>query len=203
MEKILERKDIIKQYIRDKDVLDLWCVDHSADTEKTKASWFHRFIKDNAKSVVWVDMEKDEIEKLKKLWYNMHYGNVEDFDLWQKFDVVVAGEIIEHLSNFGLFIESAKKHLKNDWKLIISTPSPYSFYQLYQVLFKNRTVIHKQHTCFLVPSTLESLVDRYGMKIERTYFVDPPLKKRFFLFKLLNQFRKFTSTWFLSVVVFK
>ena len=43
--------------------------------------------------------------------------------LGRKFDVIVTGEILEHLPNQGLFLENAERHLKKKGVQILTTPN--------------------------------------------------------------------------------
>ena len=70
-----------------------------------------------------MDYEADEIEKLKAAGYNVVSADATHFDLQQKFDAIVAGELIEHLSNPGLFLDCSSRHLQNNGLLILTTPN--------------------------------------------------------------------------------
>jgi len=48
---------------------------------------------------------------------------METYSFNREFDVIVAGDVIEHVENQGLFLSNIKKHLKKDGKLIITTPN--------------------------------------------------------------------------------
>tara|TARA_B110000967_G_C18838227_1_gene537946 strand:+ start:622 stop:1350 length:729 start_codon:yes stop_codon:yes gene_type:complete len=50
-------------------------------------------------------------------------GNAEDFDLSQKFDLIVSLQVIEHLYNPEKMLECVKKHLKDDGVFIFTTPN--------------------------------------------------------------------------------
>ena len=98
---ISDRYILIKSVCTGKDVLDVGCVDHVASEEMNRPLWLHKIIKSVAKSVTGVDFEREEVEKLRAKGYDVIYGDVETVDMGKTFDVVVAGELIEHLSNPG------------------------------------------------------------------------------------------------------
>jgi 2-polyprenyl-3-methyl-5-hydroxy-6-metoxy-1,4-benzoquinol methylase len=50
-----------------------------------------------SKKVVGVDIQKEDVERLRKLGYEVVWGDVTTINLGKKFDVIVAGELIEHL----------------------------------------------------------------------------------------------------------
>lgn len=50
-------------------------------------------------------------------------GNMETYKFDNKFDIVVAGDVIEHVSNQGLFLDNIFRHLNKNGLLIITTPN--------------------------------------------------------------------------------
>jgi len=54
----------------------------------------------------------------------IHIIDVENgFELGQKFDLILACEVIEHIIDTEYFLENLSKHLKENGRLIISTPN--------------------------------------------------------------------------------
>ena len=104
--------DIILPYIKDKDVLDLGCVNHDSKL-KDDPLWVHGFLNKNC-DVLGVDILWEGIKDLFKDGYNVVCGDAENINLEKKFDVIVAGELIEHLSNQGLFLNNCRRHLKEE-----------------------------------------------------------------------------------------
>src|SRR3989344_3969940 len=98
--------------VKGKDVLDVGCIEHDLDRKNKERIWVHDFLRENAKNVTGIDILEDDIKKLKWQGYDVHCMNAEKFNFNKKFDVIFAGELIEHLSNPGLFLEKCKKHLK-------------------------------------------------------------------------------------------
>ncbi|KXB06248.1 hypothetical protein AKJ53_00930 [candidate division MSBL1 archaeon SCGC-AAA382F02] len=67
--------------------------------------------------------------------------------------------MIEHLSNPGKFLESAKKHLKKDGKLVLTTPNLRSLYLMKEILLgKTRG----GHVVGFTEETLRNLLKRHG-----------------------------------------
>jgi len=56
-------------------------------------------------------------------------GNAENIDLGQKFDVVIASEVIEHVPHPGLLMETISRHLAKDGIAIISIPNGYCLWE--------------------------------------------------------------------------
>ena len=53
-------------------------------------------------------------------------ADAEEFDLGRSFEVVWAGEIIEHLSCAGGFLDAARRHLEPGGRLVITTPNAFA-----------------------------------------------------------------------------
>lgn len=188
---LADRLALIKRYCMGKTVLDLGSVDHASDHESGD-EWLHKVIKGVAKEVVGVDFEEDEVRALNEKGYNIVVGNVENVRLNRKFDVVTAGELIEHLSNPGLFLDTVREHLADDGVAIITTPNAYAIRYHLKHLIKGIVVPNAQHTAYFDYYTLKGLVGRHGFVIaESHYFFDTQTSKiKYFLSRLVTLFRK-------------
>lgn len=174
MKIITNRFGLIRKYVTDKIVLDVGCVDHDSKMEK-RGDWLHKFIKKSAKDLVGIDIDEQELNKLKKKGYDVMYGNIEqeNTDLKNRFDVVIAGELIEHLSNTANFFNNCNNYLKFGGHLIITTPNCYSFRNILRSVIFGETSTNPEHTLWHSEVTLRQVVERNGFKIkERYYFFD-------------------------------
>ena len=127
-------------------------------------------MKKYCKSLIGVDILKKEIKKLNKLGYDLICQDVEKLKLNKKFDVIIAGELIEHLSNPGLMIESAKKHLKKKGILIITTPNPYALDKCLRPLVSSSQPANPEHTALFTKETMKELVRRHGFRIKKIHY---------------------------------
>jgi SAM-dependent methyltransferase len=75
------------------------------------------------------------------------------FDLKEKFDVIIAGELIEHIENSGIFLENVKKHLNKGGIFFISTPNATSFRFGFYALF-NREPEYEGHIKYFTKDSL-------------------------------------------------
>lgn len=55
------------------------------------------------KKSVGLEIDEESVKKLKSEGYSVLQGDAQNFDINQKFDVLVAGELIEHLDNQAYF----------------------------------------------------------------------------------------------------
>ncbi len=152
-----------------KKVLDLGCIGWELSTgEYGGLTFIHKKIKKAAKKLVGIDFNKKAIEKYRKQGFDLRLQDLEKpFDLKEKFERVVAMEIIEHLNNPGIFLESIKRHLDKKGVLILSTPNAQGVSFFFQRLLKNKVsgVAIEDHAHWHSKETLEVLLKRKGFKI--------------------------------------
>ena len=167
-----ERFKLIKPYIENKTVLDIGCCGWYSrhKEENIVEGWLHNNIKKHAKSVLGIDISKECIKFLKEKGYNVEVANAEDFNLNQKFDVIVAGELIEHLSNFQGFLNSVRKHLKEDGLLILTTPNVFYFKETLFLVLRGYPPVNPEHTCYFDEVTLRQLLNRFGFSIKKIMY---------------------------------
>lgn len=165
------KADWITRFINGKNVLDLGCVRHDLD-ETTKPEWLHGIILKHARSVHGVDYLQKEVLQLQKQGYNVTCANVETMSLGEKYEVVVAGDLIEHLSNFGLFMERIVAHLEPGGIALITTPNPVNFLRFASVLFRGVAGANPEHTCWFTEQVLRQLGERYGLEVSDVAYVD-------------------------------
>jgi 2-polyprenyl-3-methyl-5-hydroxy-6-metoxy-1,4-benzoquinol methylase len=168
---IYDRKESIANCCKGKVVLDLGCTQHRMMGKEAKEKdWLHFKIKQAAQKVIGLDILKDEVERLNKVGYSIMCGNVENIDKIHfpinQFDVIVCGELIEHLSNPGLFLKNVKKIMDYKTLLIITTPNVYSRQRIKLMLNKKyeREWLNKEHKCWYSFETLKQLLISYDYK---------------------------------------
>src|SRR5579863_1300913 len=171
-----QRTDVILKWVKGPSVLDVGCTGHTL--EIGSPGWLHGRLREQFPSVVGIDISAENIDSLKKHGFNnLYVQSAESFRLAEKFDTIVAGELIEHLANPGLFLRQARAHLKATGRLVLTTPHPFSLFDIAYALFKfPRTCQNLQHTCWFCPQTMNELVGRTGLRIEHFELLDdnPP-----------------------------
>lgn len=121
--------------------------------------------------VVGVDISADEIASLGRagMGEGLLVGDVEHLDecvgLEGDFDVVIGGDIIEHLSNPGLFLEGILPRLRHDGRLILTTPNPFGLPRMARFFF-GRFRENDQHTASFNANNLVNLLSRYRLRVD-------------------------------------
>lgn len=155
-----------------KDVLDCGCVGGQVDDSAEIANTSHYHIVKAAHRAVGVDIVADEVEKRRAAGFDVRVMDVEKMELGERFDVVVAADLIEHLSNPGLFLDRAWRHLRDGGLLCLVTPNAWSANGVFKALVGLRTVVNPEHTCWYDPETLRQFLGRHGFDPLEWYWQD-------------------------------
>ncbi len=165
------------KYCENRDVLDLGCVQHNPENYKSKY-WLHKALCEVSRHVVGMDLYEPGVVYLREKGFDVRCGNAEVFDLDRVFDAIVAGDLIEHLGNVGGFLESCRKHLNVDGKLLISTPNPWYWRNVVKATLYARVENNPEHTAWFCPVTLSQLAQRYNFMLESVDFGSRYLRDR-------------------------
>lgn len=175
--KRLYRKDKIIELCKNKSVLHLGFIQHANLYKKliVKGDWLHGMIAPVANHLIGIDYLEKEVQEIHAtLNYECYCADVTKVDslpeLQEKFDVIVCGELIEHLVNPGLMLDFCRRFMHKNTKLIITTPNPWS---KARVRLINKGILEKdwlnsEHTCWFTYQTLTQLLEGKGF-IEDNY----------------------------------
>jgi 2-polyprenyl-3-methyl-5-hydroxy-6-metoxy-1,4-benzoquinol methylase len=95
---------------------------------------------------------------------------LDELQVQDQVEVVVAGEVMEHLSNPGLFLQGVSRFMKrHKSKLIISVPNAFSYRHFIPVLLTKTEYVMPDHTAYYSFSTLTELLKRHGLKISQRF----------------------------------
>jgi 2-polyprenyl-3-methyl-5-hydroxy-6-metoxy-1,4-benzoquinol methylase len=158
------REEMILEWVNGPSILDVGCTDHIVSYESPY--WLHQYLSKKFPRVVGIDISEENLKIMRSLGYqDLYQMDAETFSIPETFDTIVAGELIEHLSNPGLFLERVRFHLKPGGRLIITTPYVFSiFYMAYANLKYPKTCENPEHTHWLCVETMRNLASRYGFK---------------------------------------
>lgn len=160
------KKELLERLIRNTDtVLDIGFLGQGI--QEDNPHWPHRIITGISKEVYGVDLELSG-----RYAHDAHYqeASAENFYFNTTFDILFAGDLIEHLSNPGLFLDCCKRHLKPGGCLILTTPNTFNLFNLTEKLTKREPTVNPDHTFYFNNKTLSKLLEKNGMKaVEVSY----------------------------------
>ncbi len=82
---------------------------------------------------------------------------METYTFGESFEAIVAGDVIEHFSNPGLFLDNCRRHLTDDGVFIVTTPNA-KWPTVFLRPNPTHTLWHDRHT-------LLHLLDRHGFSV--------------------------------------
>lgn len=167
----------VVKYCKDRDVLDVGCVQHDPQSYRSRF-WVHKAVAAVAKSVVGFDLHEEGVRTLQARGFHVVSGDAECFDLGRTFDVIVAGDIIEHLGDLNGFLKSCRRHLRPDGRLLVSTPNPWYWRNTFKAAMHTEVYNNPEHVCWICPRTLRQLVARHGMQVGEIRFGSRYLRDR-------------------------
>jgi 2-polyprenyl-3-methyl-5-hydroxy-6-metoxy-1,4-benzoquinol methylase len=168
-----KRVSYIQDFCRNKKVLHLGATDAPGTIDAVKNNrLLHSQISEVAESLVGLDINTKMIVWLAQNQNieNIKYGNIENPQDYPEdnFDIILAGEIMEHLSNPGKALDAIRKNMHSETKLIVTVPNAYSLKGFIRAV-TGYELIHPDHTLHHSPYTLKSLLERHGFVIESQF----------------------------------
>ncbi len=163
-----DRLDVLAELCQGRSVLDVGCVAHDP-ARRSDPRWLHRVIVEASARCVGLDVDAEGVAALRHAGFDVVVGDVgragEAVGDRAPFDVVVAGEVIEHLGCVDGIFEGAAQVLTSDGRLVLTTPNPYAPWRVRAgqqgVVWENA-----DHVSYLFPSGIAELADRHGFALE-------------------------------------
>jgi 2-polyprenyl-3-methyl-5-hydroxy-6-metoxy-1,4-benzoquinol methylase len=123
-----------------------------------------------AEAVAGIDIDSDSVARLQAIGIpNLVVGDVEECDLSSiapDAEVVVAGELLEHLQNPGRAMLRIRSLIaKTGGVLVISVPNAFSLYNILSIALCSRELVLNSHNVYYSPITLGAFVGRCGFAV--------------------------------------
>jgi SAM-dependent methyltransferase len=158
-------------YARGRAVLDLGSIDHHEDNFASRF-WLFRALREVASRLKGLDYYEKGVKVLRERGFPIEFADAQNFSLGETFEVVTAGDLIEHIPNLDGLFRSISRHLITGGMLVVATPNPWCWKYLAYHLWKGRlTAINKEHVAWFCPQTIALLGGRYGFELERVQWV--------------------------------
>jgi SAM-dependent methyltransferase len=111
----------------------------------------------------------------------VHVGDVETMELPfepESFDVVLCGDLVEHLRDPEAFLRRARPLLRRDGKLVLTTPNVANWAMRLALLagrwrYTERGILDRTHTHLFTRATLVETLERAGYRVVELDFTVP------------------------------
>lgn len=165
---LVHRADFLRTLCTDQRVAHIGFVDSECrDTFSERGeAWLHSELSASASSLVGLDIDAEGVTTARAAGYEAYAidcCSVEAIDTLNipAFDIVIAGEVIEHLSCPGDLLNAAKHLLQPNGSLVITTPNASRLANIVGALM-GIEVSHPDHVVSFSYATLASLLARHG-----------------------------------------
>lgn len=178
---LVQRLDFIRETCKGKRVLHLGCTNYPYTRDAIDSNMLLHFeLEKIAGELYGFDFDQAGLDILTehgtKNLYRADLEKLEDVPLDMTFDVIVAGEMIEHLNNPGMFLEGIKRFMNESTVLVITTINAYCGMRFFIYGLRGRgglaEPVHPDHVAYYSYSTLSLLLKRYDLAIDKFMFYD-------------------------------
>ena len=200
----VQRVEFIRAACNGKKVLHLGCTNYPYTKEAIDTNALLHFeLGKIADEVYGFDFDQAGIDILSQHGTkNLFRADLEKLDevaLDKKFDVIIAGEMIEHLNNPGLFLQGIKRFMNADTSLIITTINAYCAMRFWSYFLRGNgginEPVHPDHVAYYSFATLKLLINRADLNVKDFLFYDVGIEHRphsRWYYKFIND----VSVWF-------
>jgi hypothetical protein len=125
-----------------------------------------------AGEVMAVCHSPEEAARLTNAGIHAVQADPERLELGEEFEIVLALDNLEHLSNPGAFLGGIVSHLGESGRLLITTPNPLGLVRIGESLFARRGRANAGHTCWFTGQVLGQLAARYRLRLAGEVMID-------------------------------
>lgn len=131
--------------------------------------WLHEHLAATTRSLVGIDLDPEGVEAARAQGYEAHVADCCEPTQIRALgiapaDLVLAGEIIEHLDNPGGFLDAMHELCAPDGRLVITTPNAYGWVNPAAAL-TGHEVNHPDHIAMYTWRTLTEMLRRHGWEV--------------------------------------
>ena len=146
-----------------KHVLDVGC----------SSGYLGRRLAERGATVVGIDNDEQAADEARAVCEQVLVGDVESMELpfpQHSFDVVLCGDVVEHLRDPQAFLTRVRPLLRPGGRLVLTTPNVANWAMRLGLLagrwrYTDRGILDRTHTHFFTKKTLEQTLERAGYRI--------------------------------------
>ena len=178
---LVDRVDWLVERCRGMRVVHVGFGDAGRREEQDRAGrWLHSRLAESASELVGLDADAASVYRAVSEGYEAYEADCTEPDAVEALglapaDVVVAGEVIEHVGSPGPFLEGLRPLCRADGRLIVTTPNAGGLVTAAASLARGVEVNHPDHVVMFTWRTLTELLRRHGWRpVEAAVYVPVP-----------------------------
>ncbi len=161
---VTNRVKHLRSLAEGRNVLDVGVVEHMISSQ-SGLRWLHRHMVEAAATCLGVDILADDVAELRNRGYDVIVHDLTESPLDRQFDLIVAGELVEHLGAPSRFFDNLRPMLAPGGRIALSTPNPYSMHRVWKTL-RGEFPDSVDHSILLGPGNILELASRSGLQLD-------------------------------------
>ena len=175
----VERHEALVEAARGRRVVHVGFVDELMASKISQDVWLHARLAAVASSLVGLDSSEEGVAAARAEGYEAYVVDAQSAQAVRalglpRADVVIAGEIIEHVDAPGPFLSAMHEAAP---ELVLTTPNAYRLLNFLAPV-SGSELVHPDHTSWQSPRTLQTLLERAGWDVERLAYYHAPTRRR-------------------------
>jgi SAM-dependent methyltransferase len=182
--RLVDRVEYLERAARGRRVVHVGFVDSGCWEYHTQfGRWLHAHLDAVATELVGLDLDELGVAEARRRGYEAHAVDCSDAEAVAALgldpaEVVVAGEIIEHLDNSGSFLDGLHALVGPGGELVVTTPNSSGLMNALSAALVGYEVNHPDHVTLYSCFTLCNLLERHGWAVEEVATYVPEVKDR-------------------------
>jgi SAM-dependent methyltransferase len=170
---------MLVEFARGKRVVHVGFVDeHRLERKLGEGTWLHARLVDSASSLIGLDVEEKGVRWATEHGFEAYAVDAQSPEAvagleLESADVVIAGEIVEHLDAPGPFLRAMRELIVPGGLLVVTTPNAYRLLNFLAPV-GGVELVHPDHTAWHSPHTLAKLLARSGWELEGAAYYQNP-----------------------------
>jgi 2-polyprenyl-3-methyl-5-hydroxy-6-metoxy-1,4-benzoquinol methylase len=177
----VDRLEALADAARGKRVVHVGFVDELLEQKRAEGVWLHERIAEVATALVGLDSSAEGVARAREHGHEAHVVDAQSSESvaalgLEPAEVVIAGEIVEHLDAPGPFLRAMRDLAAPDGLLVLTTPNAYRLLNFVAPL-SGSELVHPDHTAWHSPQTLRTLLGRSGWRVEDMAYYRTPSRR--------------------------
>ena len=181
--RLVDRTEYLVDGVRGRRVVHVGFVDSGCwDYHDQFDSWLHAHLDRSATELIGLDLDEAGVQRAVEQGFPAYAVDCSDAERvaalgLEPADVVVAGEIIEHLDDSGSFLEGLHSLVRPGGRLLVTTPNASGLLNAGAAALAGYEVNHPDHVTLYSCFTLTNLLERHGWRTDEVATYVPVLKE--------------------------
>ena len=154
--------DFIQGCVAGRTLLDIGCAEHDS-SHWDRPEWQHAKLKKWAKTLTGIDIIPEAAAALCERGYDVRCVDAtSSCDLGLRFERVMIGDVIEHVSDPVALIRFSLRHLVSDGVILIHTPNPFYCRNFLRVVREGIFIENAEHISWMTTGNMMEISERAG-----------------------------------------